>query len=194
MKIAIIAGALAFILSVGVTMFFTGTFNRSNAQTTEEAVQNDKPEQKKEQNTVKNIEDQNNITKTNIAKPDDSVNHNDSNALEIKLEKYKAEVAAEKAKLESTKSDVELAKNTKTSASRYQQLAKLYSSMKVEDAASVLCELDPNMTERILCEMNGRNAGKIMGSIAAKKPSYAAKVSKILANADNTSNTSLGEF
>ena len=190
MKIVIIAGISAFILSVAVTMFFTGTFNRNKGETVSESTQSEEKGNKSESNTdlskVKHEVAQNAI-KTN---PAISSAKSESTALKTEVEKYKAEVSAEEAKLSTIKSDIESMKTTKTDVSKYQQLAKLYGAMKAEDAASVLCQLDPNLAEHILSEMNDRNAGKIMGAIAAKDPSYAAKVSKIIVTSGNSS----GEF
>jgi len=185
MKLIIIAGALAFLLSIGVTMFFTGTFKKNNPQTVEEALPNEKTTQKIGQPITKSVE--NPISVSNVTETENTVNNNGTKSLEMQVEKYKAEVSAEEAKLASVKSDVESAKATKSSTGKYQQLGKLYSSMKAEDAAAVLCELEPSMTEHILCAMNERNAGKVMSFIASKNPSYAAKVSKLLANAEDKS-------
>jgi flagellar motility protein MotE (MotC chaperone) len=188
MKLVIIAGALAFLLSIGATMFFTGTFKKNNPQTVEEALPDQKIKQKIEQPTTKSVEkpiSANNVN--NVAKTENTVNNNGTKSLEMQAEKYKAEVSAEEAKLASVKSDVESAKTTKSSTVKYQQLGKLYSSMKAEDAATVLCELEPSMTEHILCAMNDRNAGKVMSSIASKNPTYAAKVSKLIANVEDKS-------
>lgn len=185
MKLIIIAGALAFLLSIGVTMFFTGTFKKNNPQTVEEALPNEKTKQKIVQPTTKSVE--NPISASNVTKTENTVNYNGTGtkSLEMQVEKYKAEVSAEEVKLASVKSDVKFAKTTKSSTGKYLQLGKLYNSMKAEDAAAVLCELEPSMTEHILSAMNDRNAGKVMSSIASKNPSYAAKVSKLLANVED---------
>lgn len=187
MKIVIIAGIAAFILSVATTMFITGTFNRNKGEAISEPTQNEEKDNKGKLNAnssnVKHGIAQN-TTKTNPTIPPAK---NESTALKTEVEKYKAEVSAEEAKLSTIKSDVESMKTTKTNVSKYQQLAKLYGAMKAEDAASVLCQLDANLTEHILSEMNDRNAGKIMGAIAAKDPSYAAKVSKIIVNSGSLS-------
>lgn len=194
MKLIIIAGMAAFLLSVGVTMFFTGTFSKSDPQPAEKASQNEKTKQNTEQLTtqsaVKPVNTSNVMETENTVK--NTVNSNDTKSLEMQVEKYKAEVAAEEAKLASVKSDVESAKATKSSAGKYQQLAKVYSSMKADNAAAVLCELEPSMTEQILSGMNDRTAGKIMSSIATKNPSYAAKVSKLLIT--NAEDKPLSEF
>jgi flagellar motility protein MotE (MotC chaperone) len=185
MKLIIIAGALAFLLSIGATMFVTGTFKKNNPQTVEETLPNEKNERKTEQPIAKSAE--NPISANNITEAKNIASNNGTQSLEMQVEKYKAEVSAEEAKLASVKSDVESAKATKSSTIKYQQLGKLYSSMKAEDAATVLCELEPSMTEHILNAMNDRNAGKVMSSIASKNPSYAAKVSKLLANIEDKS-------
>lgn len=185
MKLVIGVGLLAFLLSVGVTMFFTGTFNRINAQATSEVVQNEKTDQKIAQPIAKSDESQSNAN--SVVKTENPIDRSSNKALEMQVEKYKAETAAEEAKLASVKFEVESLKSTKSSVDKYQQLAKIYGSMKSEDAATVLCELEPSMTEQLLSKMSDRTAGKIMGAIAAQNPTYAAKVSKILANAGSTS-------
>jgi flagellar motility protein MotE (MotC chaperone) len=187
MKIVIIAGIAAFILSVAATMFFTGTFNRNKGEAVSEPTQIAEKDDKSKLNTDSSDVKQEvaqNITKTN---PTISAAKNESTALKTEVEKYKAEVSAEEAKLSTIKSDVESMKTTKTNANKYQQLAKLYGAMKAEDAAAVLCQLDASITEQVLSEMNERNAGKIMGAIAAKNPSYAAKVSKLIVGAGSAS-------
>ncbi|MDQ1327744.1 MAG: hypothetical protein QG641_1027 [Candidatus Poribacteria bacterium] len=187
MKLVIIAGALAFLLSIGVTMFVTGTFNKNNPQTVEETLPNEKTQQKIEQPNTESVKTP--ISTSNVTKTENTVNNNDTKSLEMQVEKYKAEVAAEEVKLASVKSDVESTKATKSSTGKYQKLGKLYSSMKAEDAAAVLSELEPSMTEQILSAMNDRIAGKVMSSIASKNPSYAAKVSKLLANIEDKSSS-----
>ena len=195
MKLIIIAGALAFLLSIGVTMFVTGTFKKNNPQTVEETLPNEKTKQTIEQKTEQKIEQPNTesvknpISTSNVTKNENTVNNNDTKSLEMRVEKYKAEVAAEEVKLASAKSDVESTKDTKSSTGKYQKLGRLYSSMKAEDAAAVLSELDPSMTEHILSAMNDRIAGKVMSSIASKNPSYAAKVSKLLVNIEDNSSS-----
>ena len=185
MKLIIIAGALAFLLSIGVTMFVTGTFKKNNPQTVEETLPNEKTKQKIEQPNTESVE--NPISTSNVTETENTVNYNGTGtkSLEMQVEKYKAEVSAEEAKLASIKSDVEFAKTTKSSTGKYLKLGKLYSSMKAEDAAAVLSELEPSMTEHILSAMNDRTAGKVMSSIASKNPSYAATVSKLLANVED---------
>ncbi|HGE69603.1 TPA: hypothetical protein ENX78_02130 [Candidatus Poribacteria bacterium] len=185
MKIIIIAGLSAFILSVVATMFFTGTLDRNRGEAVIEETQSEQKENKNEPKVKQEISQ--NAIKTN---PTTTYAQNDSSILKTELEKYKAEVSAEQAKLSTIKEDVETLNTTKSNIDKYKQLAKLYSAMKAEDAAAVLCELDANITERILCEMNDRIAGKIMGEIAAKNPSYAAKVSKIIVSSANSTRES----
>ncbi len=185
MKLIIFAGLSAFILSVVVTMFLTGTFDRNKGEMVAEEAQNEQKDNKNEPETKKEISQ--NTIKTSSAI---SYTKNEPSMLKTELEKYKAEVSAEQAKLSAIKEDVESLKIARSDVNKYKQLAKLYSAMKAEDAASVLCELDPNMTERILFEMNERIAGKIMGEIASKNPSYAAKVSKIIASSTSLASES----
>lgn len=185
MKLIIIAGLSAFILSIAFTMFITGTLDRNKGEAIVEEAQNQQKDNKNEMKT-KPETSQNTIKTT----PAISYDKNESSLLKTELEKYKAEVSAEQAKLSTIKGDVESLKTVKSEANKYRQLAKLYSAMKPEDAASVLCELEANMTERILTEMNERTAGKIMGEIASKNPSYAAKVSKIIASSTSSTTES----
>lgn len=188
MKLVLGAGLLAFLLSIGATMFFTGTFNRVNAQNVQaasEVVQNEKTDQKIAQPIAKSDEGQSNAN--SVVKTENPIDRSSNKALEMQVEKYKAQNAAEEAKLASVKFEVESLKSTKSSVDKYQQLAKIYGLMKSEDAATVLCELEPSMTEQLLSKMSDRTAGKIMGAIASQNPTYAAKVSKILANAGSTS-------
>jgi flagellar motility protein MotE (MotC chaperone) len=187
MKIVIIAGITAFILSVAATMFFTGTFNRNKGEAVSESTQGAEKDNKSKLDiglSNEKHEVAQNTTKTNTEIPSTK---SESTTLKTEVEKYKAQISAEEAKLSTIKSDVESTKNTKTNIAKYQQLAKLYGAMKAEDAASVLCQLDANLTEHILSGMNDRNAGKIMGAIASKDPSYAAKVSKIIVSSGSES-------
>lgn len=185
MKLIIIAGLLAFVLSVVFTMFITGTLDRNKGEAIVEESQNNQQDSKNEMKT-KPETSQNTIK----AMPAVSYSKNEPSLLKTELEKYKAEVSAEQAKLSTIKGDVESLKNAKSEINKYKHLAKLYSAMKPEDAAAVLCELEANMTERILVEMNERTAGKIMGEIASKNPSYAAKVSKIIASSASSTTES----
>jgi flagellar motility protein MotE (MotC chaperone) len=178
LKLIIISGILAFILSVVATMFFTGTF-KSNKEQLE---------------TVEN---------TTQAK-NDTINKNimlDKNASNNDVEQKKTDLVNHEASMEDTENDIEQVdtkqteallekietknpKDSKESETKYEQLAKVYSAMKAENAASVMCELEPNLTQKILSKMNERTAGKLMNAIADKDPSYAAKVSKLLVSMD----------
>jgi len=182
MKIIIISGILAFILSIVATMFFTGTFSRNSEQNVaednsakiENAIKKDKPPKP----TAQTAKIANNYN--------DKLNANKIDSKEIiKLESKNNEIVEKSIELP-IKSDVSAKNesNSKESDTKYEQLAKLYSSMKPENAALVMCELEPSMTEKIINKMNERTAGKIMGAIADKDPSYAAKVSKLIVNVD----------
>lgn len=173
LKVVIIAGAIAFILSIVATMFFTGTFSRNQEPAIDETTQAESAPQKETPNkpTVSVAKAQENNTANNAKTPD------------INLVKYDEPAYSEKIDIKPEKTEAEPEKENKVPDEKYTQLAKLYSTMKPENAASVMCELEPSMTEKIISKMNERTAGKILGAIADKDPSYAAKVSKLLANA-----------
>lgn len=57
-------------------------------------------------------------------------------------------------------------------------LAKVFSSMRPEEAAILIEQLDKDVTIQILSRMKGRNAGKILARV---KPSIAAKLSEQIA-------------
>ena len=177
LKLIIIMGVLAFILSVVGTMFFTGTFSRNNEQTSidEIAQQADGEANKnKTSQTMKaNVANQTEPNKNDTSYTDSEKDIDQADPYNLELAYKDSEITS---KSES--------KNTKETETKYEQLAKVYSSMKLENAATVMCELEPKFTERILSKMNDRVAGKIMSAIADKDPSYAAKVSKLLVSAD----------
>jgi len=183
LKLVIIMGVLAFIISVAATMFFTGTFSRNNGQPNTDEVAQIKDEASKNEpqqlSQTTGPQKGNNLNQTEPNKNDtanmDSEKDNEQN------DSDNLELAYEEPKIDSKKNS----KDTKEIETKYEQLAKVYSSMKAENAAIVMCELEPNLTEKILSKMSERVAGKIMGAIVDKDPSYAAQVSKLLVNADN---------
>lgn len=60
--------------------------------------------------------------------------------------------------------------------------AKMYSSMKPEQAAAIFCEMtgDMDIVVKILNSMNTNNSSAIMNEISATDPVYAAKLTKLL--------------
>lgn len=181
LKLIVIMGVLAFIISVVATMFFTGTFNRNNEQlNTDEVAQIDDEDNKNKSQQLSQTTETQKSNNFNQTEP----NKNDTAYIDSKKDNEQAdsdnlELAYEEPKIDDGK------KNSKETETKYEQLAKVYGSMKAENAAIVMCELEPNLTEKILSKMSERVAGKIMGAIVDKDPSYAAQVSKLLVNAGN---------
>jgi len=187
MKILIITVISTFIISAGITIFLTGTF-RQSATDVVEVTEANQPEAKQQETLAsvnakqKDIQQEkpgNPTSESNmeVNKPK-SENNAETNKLKTELEQYKAQVEAEKTKLATIKSEIGALSNPKSSTTNGQQLAKVYSSMKPDTAALVLCELDESLTTQILTQMNNSSSAKIMDAITKKNPEYAAKISK----------------
>lgn len=182
MKLTIIAGLSAFIIAIVATMYFTGTFGNIKAKIngnieaddSKSELNSTQTEQEGEYN-VESSDKEDQRSKPSIQK--------EIGSAKIELAKYKAQVAAEEAKLNAIKAEIESLNTTKSSINKCQQLAKLYSSMRPDEAALILCEIEADLTKEILSEMNDRTAGKIMGAIANVNPGYAARLSEIMADA-----------
>ena len=103
---------------------------------------------------------------------------------EVKKAEQKVLVAEEEKKLAAVKNEIAsltIAKAAVAKAKEFQYLATIYSSMKPDNAASILCELEENLTKQILRGMTTKTAGKIMDAITIADPSYAAKITKSMA-------------
>lgn len=162
MKLLIVIALATFVVTAGLSIFFTGTFKQAATEDT----------QGEEGNSQTQAEEQ------DIAK------------LEAKsqatLAKYEAQIAAAEAELTTIKAEIESLNGVKTSISRSQQLAKVYSSMKPDGAATILSQLDEAFTEQILSEMSTRTIGKIMDAIATANPEYCIKLTKLMGGNDNS--------
>lgn len=176
MKILVIACVVSLIASIGATMYLTGTFKRNvpddTGQPIEEKDAEIKNQQLKNQNLTSNVS-----VKSNSKNP--SINKETSLA-KLELEKIKAQIAEESAKLASIRTEIQALNNAKEQANKYKQMAIMYSAMKPNEAASVICELDEDIAKNILLEMDSKIAGKIMNAIAATNPKYAANISKLI--------------
>lgn len=179
MKVVIIAGLLSFVLAIAATIFFNGFLNGNNS------VGNDQQVNGNAQNVVSEQGELEEAQKKIVQAKQE-------------LEEQKSEIAKEKMKLEKMKTHpVEPEKPTEEDGSvnngteigkenisqaGLKQAAKLFASMKPTEAAVILCELDENLTKRIISEMDTRSAGKVMSALAESNPAYAAKVSKAMLN------------
>lgn len=187
MKILVIACIIAFIASVAATMYFTGTFKKDVSNP-----ESDVSEQtiKKENSQTKNKQPVNQSIASNTNIKNGSLNSNAAKEIvmaKLELEKYKAQIAAESAKLSAIRSEIEALSNKAKSINKYKQMAIMYSAMKPNEAASVICELDEDTAKGILLEMDNKIAGKVMSAIAATNPKYAANISKLILKAEESS-------
>lgn len=89
-----------------------------------------------------------------------------------------------KTKLANIKTETGSLSSAEAPTSKIQDLVKLYGSMKPNGAAAILCKLEADLSMRILTQMNSRASGKLMDAIATTNPDYAAKISKLMAQAD----------
>lgn len=192
MKILVITCIIAFIASVAATMYFTGTFKKdvSNPESnvSEQTI-------KKEDSQAKNKQPVNQSIASNTNKKNGSLNSNAGKEIvmaKLELEKYKAQIAAESAKLSAIRSEIEALSNKAKSINKYKQMAIMYSAMKPNEAASVICELDEDTAKGILLEMDNKIAGKVMSAIAATNPKYAANISKLILKAEESSKINNG--
>ena len=171
MKTLITITLLTFIIAVVVTMILTGTFRQIIARLkgVDEAAQMSEAVEEEQQKEKGSSPAQGDV---DAVKPEE--------ALQIKLAEYKAQIIAEEEKLAAIKAEIESLSDAKESITRSKQLAKIYSSMKPDSAASILCELEEPLTREILSEMSDRSASKIMDAMAEAKPAYAASISKLM--------------
>lgn len=188
MKLLIIACVVAFIASIGATMYFTGTLKKNAPNPDDEIEQ---ASEKKDAGV--NIQQTKPVSQSitnNVNTKSNSLNPNIKNELalaKLELEKYKAQIAAESEKLASIKSEIQALNSAKESINKYKQMANMYSAMKPNEAASVICELDEDTAKSILSEMDNKIAGKIMSAIATTNPKYAANISKLMVRAETNS-------
>jgi len=67
------------------------------------------------------------------------------------------------------------------------KLAKIYSSTKAKNAASILIKMDPDKSAAILRRITPMNSGKIMAEIGKQDPEYASRLTVSLSG-DNARN------
>ncbi len=97
---------------------------------------------------------------------------------EDELKKMRQEISEQMSQL-STESNAELDK-----------LAKIYSSTKAKNAASILIKMDPDKSAAIIRRITPMNAGKIMAEIGKQDPDYASRLTAKLSG-DNSSGMTL---
>jgi flagellar motility protein MotE (MotC chaperone) len=181
MKLLIFVSLITFIVAGGLAMFLTGTFKApppSDESDGANLIAAAGPEAKaiigKLQKELADYENQIAAAAAELA-----------NYAE-KITAAKAELAAMKreseAELTNIKKEIELLSAEKAHISRTQQLAKLYSSMKPDSAADILCKLEDDLSMRILSQMNNRSSGQLMEAIAKADPDYAARISVLIAD------------
>ena len=172
MKRLIIIAVLVFVINSTVTMLLTGTLKRIDSPTGEATETEQTASSESEQLTD--------------AQQGEKKSQEETIQKEAKQAEYEAQIAEAEAKLAAIKSEIESLNARRTSITRTQQLAKLYGSMKPDTAASILIKLEEDLTKQILTEMSDRTAGKIMEAIAAENPSYAAKISELIAGTNKS--------
>jgi len=193
MKLLIVIALSTFVVAAGLSMFFTGTFKQAAAEDSEstevvDATTEDAQGEAATENTQGETATED--TQGEEGNSQNQAEEQDPAKLEAKsqatLAKYEAQIAAAEAELSTIKAEIESLNSVKTSISRSQQLAKVYSSMKPDSAATILCQLDEAFTEQILSEMSTRTVGKIMDVIATSNPEYCVKLSKLMGGNDNS--------
>ena len=181
MKILIITAVSAFVITIGITMALTGTFRHIASRFSEPAETQQATETGETQSGSSEPAETQQAAVTGKAQEEgESPQPQEDGG--PRLADYEAQIAAAEAKLAAIKAEIESLNNVKTSITRSQQLAKVYGSMRPNNAASILCELEEALTGQILSEMNNRTAGKMMDAIATANPTYAAKLSKFMAD------------
>ena len=174
MKTLLIVVLLTFIIASGATMFLTGTFRQKASEEQPLGEDGGAPGETAEgaQQQGENARSQGNGKANAVAASDGK--QAERNALIAEEEKKLAAIKSEIASLTTARAAV-------SEAQELEELAKIYGSMKPDTAASIMLELEEDLTKRILKGMSTKTAGKIMDSIATTDPGYAAKVSKIMA-------------
>ena len=193
MKILIVIALSAFVVTIGLSMFFTGTFKQAAPEDSKPTnVVDAATEDAQGEAATENIQGETATEGTQVEEGNSQTQaeEQDPAKLEAKsqatLAKYEAQIAAAEAELSTIKAEIESLNSVKTSISRNEQLAKVYSSMKPDSAATILCQLDEDFTEQILSEMSTRTVGKIMDAIAISNPEYCVKLSKLMGGDDNS--------
>ena len=67
-----------------------------------------------------------------------------------------------------------------------QKLGKLYASMKIDNAVTILSALEEPLSIEILAGMNSRTLSKLIDAIASKDPDYAVRISEAIVGANTT--------
>ena len=161
-------------------MFFTGTFS---PRSKEPAPQPDSPA---EEDIIAKAED----TQKKVAQQesDPQANEDDSELerLQAELEGYMAQIAEAETKLTAIKAEIESLNAVKSSLTKSKQLAKMYSSMKPDSVALILCEMEVDLSMQILTQMSDRASAKVMGAIAVQDPDYAAEIGRFMTDTHGT--------
>ncbi len=172
MKTILIIVLLTFIVATGATMFLTGTLE---PKPTEEQLlaEGEQAASETAEGAQEGTPQAQGAGKTNTTAPSETV-----------LAEQKALVSKEENKLAAVKTELASLTTAKAAVSKaqgFQDLAKVYSSMKPDNAASIMCVLEENLTKQILQGMTTKTAGKIMDAITVADPDYAAKITKSMA-------------
>lgn len=163
---------------MGLTMFLTGTF-KQKAKYTSESVEIEQTVTTTQQNA--NTSEQH-VLQTQAKQTTEPT----AVELQTTIAELKAQIAKAEQELFQIKAEIEALRAIKASIIRTQQLSKIYAGMQPETAASILCELEGELTVQILSQMNDRTAGKIMDAIVAKNSDYGAAISKLMAAKSKT--------
>jgi len=182
MKILIITALSTFVIATGITMALTGTRKKITSRFSEPADTEQTAVTEEAQEEGEKSQPQ------EAGKPESRGGDTAASdaGLQVELVEYEAQIAAAEAKLAAIKAEIESLNGVKASITNGQRLAKVYSSMRPDSAASILCELEEPLTKQILSEMNNRTVGKIMDAIATANPSCAARISKLMADAGDS--------
>jgi len=190
MKLLMISILLSFLIGLGAIMFFTGTFNQRS--TREPAPQPDRPVEEeiiaKTEDTQKKAEQQESALQPEVEHAA-SLFKEDVSELEIlqaKLGEYRTQLAEAEMELAAIKAEIEALNAVKSSLTRSKQLAKMYSSMKPDSVALILCEMEVDLSMRILTQISDRASAKIMDAIADLDPDYAAEIGRFMTDTHGT--------
>ncbi len=123
-------------------------------------------------------------TREPALQPDEDVS--ELEILQAKLGGYRTQIAEAEMELNAIKAEIEALNAVKSSLSRSKQLAKMYSSMKPDSVALILCEMEVDLSMQILTQMSDRASAKVMGAIAELDPDYAAEIGKFMTDTHGT--------